>query len=174
MLFGPPFNASWIEPLPDGHQGTMRTLEAMRYLVRKDYRSEFTCRIVECVLTASGSSSTALALFLYARDRIRYQDDPPGIERIADFRVTTCLGYGDCDDKVVWLATALLAKGISVRFVVQSLGEEWNHVYLEFYDWAQWGWVALDATADGHTGLTGEIGWRQPLPLDGYEMRYEV
>lgn len=46
MLFSPPPDASWIEPLPDGHQGTIRTLEAMRFLCRKDYLSPF---VTACV-----------------------------------------------------------------------------------------------------------------------------
>lgn len=162
--------------MPDGHQGTLRTLEAMRYLVRKDYRSPYVRSAIQCVWSVftGPRCSVVEVLFLFARDCIRYVEDPPNIERIADFRTTTELGYGDCDDKTIWLATALLACDVPVRFVVQSQGEQWDHVFLEYYDWERFAWIALDATADGHTGVTGDIGWRQPLPVTGYEMIYEV
>lgn len=173
MWFAPPFNASWIEPLPDGHQGTMRTLETMRYLCRKDYQSPF-IRSYVWDLLASRHHDCVSTLFFYARDRIRYVEDPPQMEKVSDFQRTTESGQGDCDDKVVWLATALLSIDVSVRFVVQSYGETWDHVYLDFYDWARWKWVALDPTADGHTGIVAAVGWRQPLPASGYEMRFDV
>lgn len=170
---------SWVEPLPDGHQGTLRTLEAMRWLVRKDARSTFVRQSVHSLLNScevrGRDTAPVDALFLFARDGIRYVVDPPGLERVASFQVTTELGYGDCDDKVTWLATALLSQGEAIRFRVQSYdGAQWDHVYLEFYDWSKWQWVALDPTADGHTGIVADIGWRQPLPLGGAEMVYEV
>lgn len=151
----------------------MRTLETMRYLVRKDYSSDFVRACVWEILRASRRDRVE-ALFFFARDCIRYVEDPPQVEKVADFQRTIEMGYGDCDDKVVWLATALLSIGVSVRFVVQSYGETWDHVYLEFYDWSRLGWVALDPTADGHTGIVGDVGWRQPLPVSGYEMRFDV
>ena len=176
MLFVPPPDSSWVEVLPDGHQGTIRTLEAMRYLCRKDYLS---CVIQHCVwgtITEGRQRgwSDVDALFFFARDRIRYVEEPPGVEKVADFERTTQSLSGVCDDKAVWLATALLAINTPVRFVIQSYGRTWDHVYLEFYDWGRLGWVALDPTADGHTGFTGEPGWRQPLAPGGYEMRFDV
>lgn len=175
-------DASWIEPLPDGHQGTWRTLEAMRYLVRKDYSSSFVRSVVFSILDCCvalkgqlGAYYAVAALFVYARDQIRFVDDPPGIEKISDFQRTTEAGCGDCDDKAVWLATALLSQNIPARFVVQSSGgREWDHVYVDFYDWQRWQWIALDPAADGHTGIVADIGWRQPLPPNGYEARYAI
>lgn len=175
MLFGPPADSSWIELLPDGHQGTWRTLETMRYLVRKDAAGNWVHGFLQQHLTGAQSAHPVESLFLFARDRIRYVEDPPGLEQVSDFQRTTEAGQGDCDDKAVWLAAALLSLNIPVRFVVQSYGETWDHVYLEFYDWAQLHWVALDPTADGHGGTpVAGIGWRQPLPIGGYEMRFDV
>src|SRR5947209_181166 len=119
MWFAPPPDSSWIEPLAEGHQGTMRTLETMRYLCRKDYQSSFVRSYVWRVLRASRRDHVS-TLFFYARDRIRYVEDPPDVEKVSDFQRTTEQGYGDCDDKVVWLATALLSIDVSARFVVQS------------------------------------------------------
>lgn len=177
MLFSPPINSSWVEILPDGHQGTWRTLDAMRYLVRKDVGSGFVTSCVSSILEMArqqGIYDPVAALFLYARDCIRFQEDPPGIEKISDFERTTQAGAGDCDDKSIWLATALLSLDVPVRFVVQSYGQQWDHVFIEFYSWAAWSWIALDPTADGHTGVIAGIGWRQPLNPVGYEMTYSI
>lgn len=167
-------NLSWIEPLADGHAGTLRTLDVMRWLVRKDSQLLSVRAIIQKLTQQSGLPPVA-ALFLFARDEIRYVADPPNCEKVSDFAHTTASRKGDCDDKGVWLATALLCLGVPVRFVVQSYdGNSWDHVYLEFYDWSAWRWTALDPTADGHTGVVAEIGWRQPLPPNGREMIYEV
>jgi len=166
---------SWIEPLADGHAGTLRTLEVMRWLVRKDSRLSSVNTKIHTLLEQQPTANPVVALFLLARDWIRYVPDPPDCEKVSDWEHTTASGEGDCDDKTVWLATALLALDIPVRFVVQSYdGGSWDHVYLEFYDWTAWRWTALDPTADGHTGVVAEIGWRQPLPQRGREMVYEV
>lgn len=168
-------NLWWIEPLADGHAGTLRTLEAMRWLVRKDFSRRETRQIIQQLFGAIPSPQLVESLFLFSRDAIRYLPDPENLEKVSDFDHTTASRQGDCDDKVVWLATALLAVGVPVRFVVQSYGGgSWDHVYLEFYDWQAWRWVALDPTADGHTGVVAEVGWRQSLPPNGREMIYEV
>lgn len=169
------FNFSWVEPLADGQAGTIRTLEVMRWLVRT-YSKLFPVRAnIQTLTERQPTIRPVVALFLFARDEIRYVPDPPELEKVSSFLHTTASREGDCDDKVVWLATALFALGIPVRFVVQSYhGETWDHVYLEFYDWTAWRWVALDPTADGHTGVVADIGWRQPLPQGGREMAYEV
>lgn len=166
---------SWIEPLADGHAGTLRTLAVMRWLVRKDSTLPSVRTTIQRLLQRQPAINPVVALFLFARDQIRYVPDPENCEKVSDFDHTTASREGDCDDKVVWLATGLLALGVPVRFVVQSYdGGSWDHVYLEFYDWQAWRWTALDPTADGHTGVIAEIGWRQSLPPTGREMVYEV
>lgn len=168
-------NFTWQEPLADGHAGTLRTLAVMRWLVRTYSELRPVNAKIQQLTERQPDSPPVVALFLFARDEIRYVPDPPNLEKVSSFLHTTASGEGDCDDKVVWLATALVALGIPVRFVVQSYdGGTWDHVYLEFYDWSAWRWTALDPTADGHTGVVADIGWRQPLPRGGREMVYEV
>jgi len=164
MRYNP--NLSWCEPLADGHAGTLRTLAVMRDLVRIGSQLPSILPTVRAIHTQATPRQPVESLFLFARDGIRYVPDPANLEKVSDFDHTTASREGDCDDKVVWLATALLCLGVPVRFVVQSYdGNSWDHVYLEFYDWQAWRWTALDPTADGHTGIVAEIGWRQPLPV---------
>lgn len=177
-MFAP--NEIWIEPLPEGHLGTLRTLEVMRWLARKDSLSIEVCNTVNTILL-QGRQSPALppaaVLFFFARDQIIYTPDPPDMEKVSDFAHLTINRAGDCDDKVQWLATALLSLGVAVRFVVQSYDGQywangWDHIFLEFWD--NWQWIAADPTADGHGGFVADLGWRQALPAGGAEMIFEV
>lgn len=173
--------SSWIEPLPPGHAGTMVTLKTMAWLARKDSRSPEVREVIYLLLRQPDLSvlPPAVALFSFARDYITYTPDPPNIEKVSDFAHLTRDRAGDCDDKVQWLATALLSFDVPVRFVVQSYDGQyqangWDHIYLEFWDWTAWRWIAADPTADGHNGFIADLGWRQSLPPGGAEMSFEV
>lgn len=168
MLWLPPQNSSWIEKLDDGHQGTMRTLDVMRWLCRRDYTDPWTIDFLTDLITPED-------LFTWSRDEIRFQEDPPEIERVADFRRTSELRFGDCDDKAVWLATALLCKGYQPRFRIQSYqGTTWDHVYCDAWCWSKMRWVCMDPSADGHSGFVADMGWRQALPPGATEMIYYI
>lgn len=172
-------NISFIEFLPDGHAGTLRTLDVMRTLARRDYLSRFVSSTVRSILEKAPTPEPVPALYLFARDEIRYISDPPNIEFVQDFERCTKSRRGDCDDKCTWLATALLSMDCPCRFVVQSydgtyLENGWDHVFVEYYDWEKWRWVSLDPTADGHTGFRAPVGWRQPITMHGAEMHMDV
>jgi transglutaminase-like putative cysteine protease len=94
-------------------------------------------------------------------------------ERVQDAARTLESNSGDCDDKVVLLATLLAALGWLPRFVVQSQGGvDFDHVYLEVFDERSHEWLALDPTADGQAGLPrADVGWRNPAQ---YEERYTI
>ena len=131
MRYNP--NLTWCEPLADGHAGTLRTLQVMAWLARKDSLDQRTGDTLQQLLAAAPRSQIVEPLFLFARDGIRYLPDPQNLEKVSDFFHTTASKEGDCDDKVVWLATALLCLGVPVRFVVQSSDvSSWDHVCLEF------------------------------------------
>ena len=171
-----------VEALPPGDAGTMRTLAVMAQAVRGEVAPDFNgwqsepIRVwaVETVAgTGSGFDSETGALFEFVRDTIRYRRDPVGTERVQDARQTLQLASGDCDDKVVLLATGVAALGWTPRFVVQrQRGAEFDHVYLEAFDDKRGEWVAFDPTGDGQDGRPlAYPGWRNRAVA---EERYQI
>lgn len=166
-----------VEPLPEGIAGTVRTLEVMAELVRKDRDSAFVgnlLRLIKGHVSRRGQIEFVSACFFIARDSIRYMDDPEPFEKLADIQRIFEAGVGDCDEKVIALCTLLYAAGVPCRFVVQSYdGREFHHVYCEASVNGEW--IALDPTADGHRGtIVANPGWRQPLPIAGYEAWFPI
>jgi hypothetical protein len=118
-----------------GRAGNLQTLRIMATLVRRDVQDlglrDFAARLVVGV-AGHDQQSVAETLFYYVRDKITYRSDPFGYEVIADARKSLSLGYGDCGDKTVLLATLLGGLGIKSRFVVLSYKlPAFQHVYLE-------------------------------------------
>lgn len=163
-----------IEALPPGAAGTWRTLAWMKAAVRGEVAPDYSGwrdeQIRRKAVAITGGmpghdfDSEVRALLVFVRDHIRYRRDPINTERVQDAARTLELNSGDCDDKVVLLATLLATLGWLPRFVVQSQdGVEFDHVYLEVLDERNGAWLALDPTADGQAGLpTAEVGWRNP------------
>lgn len=172
-----------LEYLPPGQAGTWRTLELMAQAVRGEVAPDYSGwrdeqirrKAVDVTQGMQGHDfdGEVAALFAYVRDRLRYRRDPVDTERVQDAARTLEANSGDCDDKVVLLATLLAALGGLPRFVVQSQdGAEFDHVYLEVFDERSNAWLALDPTADGQAGLPlAEVGWRNPARL---EERYSI
>ena len=129
-------------PLADGEQGNMQTLEAMAAIVREqrgkpDLRA-FVLREIIGGVSGHNPATQVRRIFEYARDRIRYQRDPFGVERIADiwsilYALDPGTGpEGDCGVKSLFIAACCAAIGIKPFFVVikQRPGQEtFNHVY---------------------------------------------
>lgn len=172
-----------LEFLPPSTAGTWRTLELMAQAVRGERAPDYSGwrderirrKAVDVTQGMAGHDfdGEVAALFAFARDRIRYRRDPVDTERIQDAARTLELETGDCDDKVILLATLLASLGWLSRFVIQSQdGAEFDHVYLEVLDERTGQWRALDPTADGQAGLPlAEVGWRNPAQ---YEERYSI
>lgn len=166
-----------LVPLPSGHWGSLATVETMYALAAKDARRATTQKTISDLLQGRTGKDAVSVLFLFARDGIIYQDDYPlGYERLQDFDRIMQSRAGDCDDKATWLLTALTTIGIPARLRLQSYDQQywengWDHVYVEYYDWDNWQWVALDPTADGHNKTPiARPGWRQRLPLSGLDI----
>lgn len=159
------------EPLADGQRGTERTLQVMAAAVRGELPPDHAGYLDERIRRAALSICSTvpahdfrgelLALHRFVRDQIRYRLDPVNAERVQDPLTTLELASGDCDDKVVLLASLLAALGHLPRFVVQFNGVEFDHVYCEAA--LNGAWIALDPTADGNGGLQlAGLDWRNP------------
>jgi hypothetical protein len=151
-----PYGESYrLVSIPPGTPGIRRTAEQMARFVRSDCRNQAVRTVAESIVSGcEGHDFTGEieALFRYARDRVVYRRDPVDTERVSGAMGTVRSGVGDCDDKVVLLATLLCAMGHESRFVIISQsGGDWDHVYLEVRT-AQ-GWQAADPT-----NPNGEIG----------------
>src|SRR3954470_7266436 len=122
------------EPLRHGADGNEQTLRIAAQWVREDSATDANIRalaeslIASCAPASSSEGSTCeiLKLFEFVRDRIRYVEDAPDTERIADASRTLAhadafyAGAGDCGDKSILLATLLGSIGVKSQFIVQS------------------------------------------------------
>jgi transglutaminase-like putative cysteine protease len=170
---------TWLEPLPEGAAGTLQTLRRMKDLVSQHANDTITQQYAAHFAAGAAHPIDYInRAFLFARDEIKYKNDPAPYEMISGFPALAANREGDCDDKVIALCTLLKARGIACNFIAQSYdrdkveAEGFDHVYAEAWDGRQW--VGLDPTADGHNGVTQAMGWRQVLSARGFEYRVSV
>jgi len=166
------------ETLPDGVEGTFRSLDAMAECVRgeipPDYSGYLDPKIRDfadrLTLRAQSDREEIAALYDFVAHRLAYIEHPPNEQVIQDGLRTIQIGSGDCVSKSVLLATLLLARGIPARFVAQYTGDvdQYSHVYVEAQTRAG-EWLALDPVASDKP-----MGWTQPLPADGFETTWKI
>lgn len=128
------------EPLRHGTGGNEQTLRYAAQMVREDSRDESLRAFAESLICGCAPHDSACAvqkLFEFARDVIRYVEDPAEVERIADAWRTIEKGEGDCGDKSILLASLLGTIGIRSQFIVQSwdgdLSDGYDHVHIEVF-----------------------------------------
>lgn len=144
-----------LVPVPSGVAGITQTLREMRDIVRA-YRTNLDVRQTAVNLLFLTPAKNELAevesLFDYSRDNIRYVRDIHDVETIATPDKTILMGYGDCDDKTVLLASLFESVGYPTRFVVAgySMPGELEHVYLQVL--ANGTWIDCDPTESKSMG----------------------
>jgi len=156
-------------PLSQGNRGIFETLYWMAILVRRDIHDpQVRNKALAIVEGARGHDfdSEIAALFQFVKDNITYRRDPVDQERVQDTRRTLFeFQSGDCDDKVVALASLLGTIGAKSRFVVCGYtSDNFHHVYLEVFNNGEW--VSLDPTNE-----RAEPGWEAELP---FRCAYEI
>lgn len=156
-------------PLSQGNQGIFETLYWMAVIVRRDIhdpkvRGQALAIVDKC--HGHDFETEIASVFEFVKNRITYRRDPVDQERVQDTRRTLFeFQSGDCDDKVVALASLLGAIGAKSRFVVCGYSSDnFHHVYLEVFDGG--GWVPLDPTNERAT-----VGWEAGLP---FRCAYEI
>jgi len=126
-------------PLPDGDQGTRKTLDNMRRLADEGSRDLAVRGTAASVVRSSGAPphnplAQTQALFEYVRDCIFFLSDPAGTEWLQSPRYTLASGAGDCDDRATLLASMLRSIGITSQFKVVAVDparrDTFSHVYL--------------------------------------------
>lgn len=88
------------------------------------------------------------AIFDWCRANIRYALDPNDCETIQGAAQTVALGYGDCDDFCILLATLCECIGHPCCFAAlgfQELGQ-FSHVVVIASGAGETGWICMDAT----------------------------
>ena len=154
FLDGRGTQSSLIEPLLDGEQGNLQTLNVMARIVRDD-RTQPDLRTFVLREIVGGTRPHDFAaevdrIFDFAQHEIAYRKDPFAVERVADLWSTLYAldadgPEGDCGIKSTFFATCCALLGHKPFFVVikQMPGQtSFNHVYnavlinneLKFYD----------------------------------------
>lgn len=147
--------------VPEGAAGTRETLKHMRQLVQLG-KFNLANRDLANSITAGIPQKDWLgeleALFNWVRKNIRYTLDTNDIEQIQSPAVTMALGYGDCDDFAVLLATLCECAGHPCCFAALGFLQpgEFSHVVVLASGAGESPWVCMDATE------SRPFGWRPP------------
>lgn len=130
------------EPLREGEQGNLQTLDAMAEIVRADrtqpdLRTFVLREIVGPSVAGHDHAGEINKIFAFAQSGITYRKDPFGVERVADIWSTLYAlnpnePEGDCGIKSVFFASCCAILGHKPFFVVVKQSKsQWafNHVY---------------------------------------------
>lgn len=137
--------------IPAGAAATRETLKHMRQLAQAG-KMNFQIRDLANQITAGVPAKDwhgeMAACFYYVRNNIRYALDPNDLEVIQAPAQTLQLGYGDCDDMSILLATLLESIGHLCAFMALGFGElgEYSHVIVICSGAGETDWTALDPT----------------------------
>jgi len=140
----------------EGPLGTLQTLKLMRTIIRQYKANPAVIQLARSLvanLPPKNYSAEVGAVFQLVRDQIRYTLDPNGVEQLQTPDVTLQYGTGDCDDKVILLASLLESLGHPTRSIAikqQGDTDEYSHVYVETKIGAYW--YPLESTEDVAAG----------------------
>src|SRR5882672_2358268 len=119
--------------IPEGARGTRETLKHMRQLVQQgkaNLENRDLANRITAGVPAKDWAGELCALFEWVRGNIRYALDPNDLETIQGPATTLALGYGDCDDLAVLLATLCECAGHPCCFVALGFQQpgDFSHV----------------------------------------------
>lgn len=133
----------------NGANGVFDTAAAMRQIInayKTDLEVRTTAANVVFLTPEKDDLAEVEAIFNWVRDHIRYLKDIHLIETLTTPDKTLALGYGDCDDQVVLLASMLESIGYPTRLVIAGYYDPgiYEHVYMQVCIQNQW--IDLDPT----------------------------
>jgi hypothetical protein len=158
------------QPLSHGEKGTVEALEIAAQMVREDALDPALWRLVTSwILSGVSGHEPAQQIdkaFKFARDRITYQLDPRGTERVVDLHTALCTFalQGDCLVKSIFLATTLALLGFQPFFVVikqTAQSTNYHHVFVGII--YQGSYLALDPTPED-----APAGWEAASYVKSY------
>lgn len=137
--------------IPDGPNGTRETLKHMRQLVQQgklNPDNRYLANDITAAVPAKDWNGELCALFNWVRANVRYALDPNEVETIQSAATTIKLGYGDCDDISVLLATLCECAGHPCCFVALGFGApgDFSHVVVIASGAGELPFVGMDAT----------------------------
>jgi hypothetical protein len=152
-----------VVTIAEGTAGIMQTLRAMRGFVDQGKRDPAVRGVAVSLVhlvPERDDLGEIRTLFEYVRDRIRYVSDVNGVETIHSAAKIIELQAGDCDDKVILLASLLESIGYITRFIVtgHNYPGVFDHVYLAVM-LGDGSFLPLDASEPVAPG------WEPPGPL---------
>lgn len=140
-----------LEDIPAGEAGTDLTVKRLVQLVQmSETRPDIRLVALQIVNSANipGRDKLAIAgaIHRFVKGRIRYVNDPIGIETVQQPEITLKLGAGDCDDQAALVAALARAVGIPARFaVIGQTPEQFKHIFTELQ--INGSWLPADTTS---------------------------
>ncbi len=142
-----------IHKIPSGYQGTLKTVEHIRDLIKqgaKDFHVRQTAIdiLLQRAVKPKDYVGEIKALFEWVQQNIRYTKDTFRVEVLHSAKRMLELRAGDCDDMTILLGAMLEAIGHPVRLVISGPDplrpDLFSHIYLEVFHKGRW--IPLDAT----------------------------
>ena len=141
------------QTIPSGYQGTLKTLEHIRDLIKQgakdfDVRQTAIDILLQRAVRPKDYLGEIKALFEWVQQNVRYTKDTFRIEVLHSAKRMLKLRAGDCDDMAILLGAMLEAIGHPVRLVITGADplrqDLFSHIYLEVFHKGRW--IPLDAT----------------------------
>lgn len=147
---------SKIIVIPDGPEGTKKTLELMGQIVRQFRKSPFIRQLATSLVQPLPNKDwigEMSVLLNYVRNNIRYTQDINEIELLQTPMATLHLRHGDCDDMCILLSSLCEAIGFQTRFVAIGFEPQtFVHVYLQIFEPDNAEWISADPTEPNSLG----------------------
>lgn len=140
-----------LQDIPAGEAGTDATVKRLAELIeyaerRPDVRLVALQIINSAKISGRDKQAVGAAIHRFVKNRVRFVNDPIGIETVQQPEITLRLGAGDCDDQAALVAALARAVGIPARFaVIGQTPDTFRHIFTELQINGKW--VPADTTS---------------------------
>lgn len=159
-----------LQDIPAGEAGTDATVRRMVELVklsgrRPDLRLLALALLRNAKISGRDSYRAARAIFDFVKRRVRFVNDPVGLETVQQPEITLRLAAGDCDDQAALVAALAQSIGLPARFAVIGVDpDSFRHVFTELL--VNGSWLPVDTTSPREFGAPmPNLGAKKVYPL---------